>query len=443
MKKIFILLAVLVLAACSSHEALEKGSRKEDIKQVKVLENEISKGDIIIDTRSYDEFNGWDIDKSGASGHIPGSYNIPWNLNEEDMDKIIKRNNLDISKIYVLYGDNTELVSEKLNNLGYNTSISNVSPEKWEKSGNELDKLKNKKVLLPVSWVKDLMDGKKVENYDGRPVAIFNVGWDKTQKTHKKGHIPGSYWVHTGWVEVGPLWNRVSDEKISEELAKLGVTPGTMVIVYGDPMAAARFGVIAKYMGVEDVRMINGGLEAWKAAGYDVATDEKLPTPVESFGTDKALNPGVIIDIDEAKDYLKEDGSDLVSIRSWKEYLGKVSGYDYIKPRGRIEGAKWGKAGSDPWHLEDYRAINSNYMRPYNEVEKMWKDLKINPQSNLAFYCGTGWRASEVWIYADAMGLKNISVYDGGWKEWSENPETKKHKLKGEPVKLNEEKYID
>jgi len=37
------------------------------------------------------------------------------------------------------------------------------------------------------------------------------------------------------------------------------------------------------------------------------------------------------------------------------------------------------------------------------------------------FFCGTGWRAAEVLWYADVMGLGNISLYDGGWNEWSGN----------------------
>jgi len=35
------------------------------------------------------------------------------------------------------------------------------------------------------------------------------------------------------------------------------------------------------------------------------------------------------------------------------------------------------------------------------------------------FYCGTGWRASEAFLYACWLGWKNISIYDGGWLEWS------------------------
>ena len=41
----------------------------------------------------------------------------------------------------------------------------------------------------------------------------------------------------------------------------------------------------------------------------------------------------------------------------------------------------------------------------------------------MAFYCGTGWRASETWFYAHLMGWPRIAVYDGGWHEWSRDPD--------------------
>ena len=61
-------------------------------------------------------------------------------------------------------------------------------------------------------------------------------------------------------------------------------------------------------------------------------------------------------------------------------------------------------------------------MRSSQEIYDMWAEEGIDPSNNLAFYCGTGWRAAEVLFYADVMGLENISLYDGGWNEWSMDP---------------------
>jgi len=447
LKKLLAILTVtFAMVGCSNNvEDTKEQVVKEGIVSVKQVQNmKKDKNIVLMDTRSYDEYNGWDIKGNKINGHIPGAVNYPVSaLKDGEVEKALERKGIKNGNEIVLYGDESKIMADILIEKGYTVSIFDKGIEKWADNSLPLEKLKRYETIVPVSWVKDLLDGKKVTHYDGKPVKVFNVGWSEDGKPHKEGHIPGSYWMHTGWVEVGPLWNRVSDDKIKAEMEKLGITTDTLVLVYGDPMAAARFGVIAKYAGVEDVRMINGGMKAWKDAGYPVETEMKDPEPVKEFGATVPQNPEIIVDLSEAVELLESKDSDLISIRSWKEYQGKISGYDYIKPRGRIKGAKWGMAGSDAWHLEAYRGINQFYMRPYTEIQKMWEDLKINPKNHLAFYCGTGWRASEVWFYAQAMGLDKISVYDGGWKEWSEKDETKDKVLKGEPKNLNEESFLD
>jgi thiosulfate/3-mercaptopyruvate sulfurtransferase len=49
----------------------------------------------------------------------------------------------------------------------------------------------------------------------------------------------------------------------------------------------------------------------------------------------------------------------------------------------------------------------------------MWKEVGITPDKHNVFYCGTGWRGSEAFFNAWLMGWSNISVFDGGWFEWS------------------------
>ena len=44
-------------------------------------------------------------------------------------------------------------------------------------------------------------------------------------------------------------------------------------------------------------------------------------------------------------------------------------------------------------------------------------------EKHIAFYCGTGWRASEAFFSAWLMGWPNVSIYDGGWFEWRSDPD--------------------
>jgi thiosulfate/3-mercaptopyruvate sulfurtransferase len=60
-------------------------------------------------------------------------------------------------------------------------------------------------------------------------------------------------------------------------------------------------------------------------------------------------------------------------------------------------------------------------MRDYHEIEASWQESGITPDKRIAFYCGTGWRASEAFFCAYLMGWPNIAIYDGGWFEWSQD----------------------
>src|SRR4029450_1159889 len=93
----------------------------------------------------------------------------------------------------------------------------------------------------------------------------------------------------------------------------------------------------------------------------------------------------------------------LVSVRSWKEQIGEVSGYNYIRPAGRIAGDVWGNCGSDAYHMQHYRNVD-NTMRAYPEIAANWEEAGISADKRVAFYCGTGWRASGAGFWAELVG---------------------------------------
>ena len=113
------------------------------------------------------------------------------------------------------------------------------------------------------------------------------------------------------------------------------------------------------------------------------------------FGATIPLRPEVIVDLGEAKQIIADrDGRGARSVRTWNEHVGKVSGYNYIVPAGRIAGDVWGNCGSDAYHMQHYRTVD-NTMRAYPEIAANWAEAGHHPDKWVAFYCGTGWRASE------------------------------------------------
>jgi len=254
---------------------------------------------------------------------------------------------------------------------------------------------------------------------------------------YELGHIPNAISLDTLLLESPETWNRRSPEELKETLQNLGITRDTMVVLYGrfsapnnrDPfpgssaghLGAIRCAFIMMVAGVEDVRILNGGTQSWLDDGNELTTEENQPVPVDDFGTIIPAHPELVVDLPEAKELLKSHDGDLVSVRSWDEFIGKVSGYNYIEKKGRIPGAIFGNCGTDAYHMENYRNLDHT-TREYDEILMNWNEAGIDPQKHLAFYCGTGWRGSEAFFNAWLMGLPRVSVFDGGWFEWSNDP---------------------
>lgn len=406
----------------------EKEENSADSVAGEALKKAIDDADtIIIDARKSAAYNGWTLETESRGGHIENAilFSSSWvSLAETDeaLTNELKKFNILKDKDIIVYGygEDAKILHEKLLALGYSSQVSQMTfQEIAEDTSIPLEKMENHEALVHPKWVSDVLNGDSdINNY-----LIAECSWGDGSKI--ENYIPESIHIHTGEYEEDPLWNRVSDEEILNSMLANGITADTTVILYSsvDTTPAARIANILKYAGVTDVRVLDGGIQAWKAEGFDTIAEAVEATPVEKFGTEVPANPEYIVDLEEAEKILSSDNGSLISIRSWVEYIGETSGYDYIEAAGRIKGAKYGYAGSDPWHMEDYRNLD-NTMISYEYMKDRWSTMDIDSSDQNAFYCGTGWRASETWFYAYAMGWDNISVYDGGWKEWSEAEKT-------------------
>jgi thiosulfate/3-mercaptopyruvate sulfurtransferase len=130
-----------------------------------------------------------------------------------------------------------------------------------------------------------------------------------------------------------------------------------------------------------------------------------------------------MVDTAEVSALMHRPDVTLVSVRTWAEFMGRTSGYDYIAEVGEITGARWGHAGVDG-DVNDMGAFHTHggLMMDSTHIGALWRDQGIESLGHTVFYCGTGWRASLAFFYAWLMGWERISVYDGGWFEWSSDP---------------------
>jgi 3-mercaptopyruvate sulfurtransferase SseA len=400
----------------------------------------------IVDARPLTGYNGWRLAGEARGGHIPGAVSFPsaWltSVDAPEIRRILDEKGLVPGREVVVYGIDDKdagAVAARLLELGIeNVRVYAGGFAAWAADASlPLERLTRYDRLVHIDWLRDVLAGRRPEAAPERKFLLFHVNFGVPEE-YAEGHIPGALYLDTNWLEDPADWNRRSPEALETALRALGITNDTTVVLYGrdtegeanekwpgrraGQIAATRALMILRYAGVDDVRLLDGGYDWWVRTGNPLETVVREPSPVADFGVQVPLRPEVIVDIGEAKQILADrEGAALVSIRTWREHIGNVSGYNYIGPAGRIKGDVWGNCGTDAYHMQHYRNVD-NTMRAYPEIAANWAEADITPDKWVAFYCGTGWRASETWFYAYLQGWERIAVYDGGWFEWSQDP---------------------
>ncbi|MCS3923896.1 sulfurtransferase [Methanosalsum natronophilum] len=392
----------------------------------------------IIDIRSVDAYNGWKENGENTGGHIKSAKSLPYKwLSYIDWIEIVRSKDILPQDKLVIYGydsENAEEVARMFEKAGYTDLSIYPSFFEWVERDLPMDRLERYQHLVSPDWLNQLITTDNAPEYDNDKYVICHCHY-RNPEDYEEGHIPGSIPLDTNSLESEDTWNRRLPEELKDALENAGISSDTTVIVYGrfsypkndDPfpgssaghLGAMRCAFIMLYAGVKDVKILNGGLQSWLDAGYNVTT-EPITVNKVSFGANIPLNPKLAVDLEEAKEILSDPDKNLVSVRSWREYIGEVSGYNYIEKKGRIPGSVFGDCGTDAYHMENYRNLDHT-MREYHEIEDKWKELGITPEKRNAFYCGTGWRGSEAFLNAWLMGWDNAAVFDGGWFEWSNN----------------------
>ena len=378
---------------------------------------------VVVDVRDPNAFNGWPLDGEKSGGRIAGAVNVTAEWVEKDLKRVKEllsaRGVTGGGKQLLLYGRTAAEAAGMARLLetkhGVERGRLHVAADGFvalAAAGLPTDKLPRHDWLVPASW----LDKERKAN---PKLRVFAVSWNNA-KEYEQGHIPGASYIDTNLFETPPIWDLVSREKLVAALLSLGITADTPVVVYGpQPMPSFFAAAVMRHVGVADVRVLNGGYPAWLSAGLPVEKGNTPPKPEKEFGTVKAAD--VFVGIGEARKLLAGPNTLLVDVRSWKEFIGEVPGYDDISAKGRIPGAVWGKGGSTADSMEDYRNPDGT-MRDHRDLERAWRAAGVTPDKAAGFYCGTGWRASEAYLAARMMGRDDVVIYDGGWYEWSADP---------------------
>jgi 3-mercaptopyruvate sulfurtransferase SseA len=311
--------------------------------------------------------------------------------------------------------------------------------------------LPNRQGLVSVYWLKKLLDhGTQPDlhlrppTYEQERFVVIEASWATLENAsdYQRGHIPGAIHVNTDLFETGdPQWRLKPLEELQQVIGDLGITPQTTVIVYGEKLiAAARVWWILSYAGVMDVRLLDGDMQTWQAAGFlsELSVNRLSPVAFSSAPRQAWLidSAEVRAGIDESLTWSLQEplvGSGgpqhylMLDVRSWPEYIGQRSGYSYLDACGRIPTARWLGDADDSSGI--YKRSDGRLQSP-PDVFAHWRSQglatwPIDDSTNhlaspqVVFYCGGGWRSSVAFFYAWLAGTERLRNYSDGWSGWS------------------------
>ena len=238
------------------------------------------------------------------------------------------------------------------------------------------------------------------------------------------GHISGAFnlWRpdYEASAEEYPFSGMRADPKKMEHLlSQLGVTPDTLLVLYDEHsnIDSCRLWWILRLYGHLKVVLLDGGLSAWREAGYDVVMRYSVPTAKQKsayrFNSDQAKT-GWLAELSDVHDALNDKRSVLLDVRAFSEVTGKQKKSGAFR-KGRIPGSRW---------LEYNRATGENGFLPKQQLESLFKNAGITPEDRVIVYCQSGVRsANTLFVLKELLNYPYVKNYDGSWIEWSYHKE--------------------
>jgi thiosulfate/3-mercaptopyruvate sulfurtransferase len=253
----------------------------------------------------------------------------------------------------------------------------------------------------------------------GDPLTILDVRWRLDEPdgrpAYLEGHIPGAVYVS--------LEDELSDHTIADRgrhplpsgraletaARRWGIRQDDLVVVYDDwnRAGSARAWWVLTAAGVAPVRILDGGLSAWRSAGQSLEAGPVDPQPGNVTVPHDDLYAG-------SRPTLTAEQTGTVTLldaRAPERFRGDVEPLD--PAAGHIPGAKNLPSGA-------VLAADGTFVGDY-ALTQLLSDHDIDRHSRIGVYCGSGVTAT-VAIAALAAAGREAALYPGSWSEWCSDP---------------------
>ena len=237
-------------------------------------------------------------------------------------------------------------------------------------------------------------------------------------------HIKGARYLWPDWLTANSpegTYNPPDPKVATKILQDLGINKDSKIVLchaFGDVSITARMFITLENLGLRDrVFYLNGGLVAWKKAGFPVT--KELPVIKKGNFVATASAP-LLVDKEYVLQSLKTRSAEVVDARVKRFYDGDPTG----NPRdGHITGAL---------NLAYTDMIDStNSIKPNEVLVKNFQAVLPEKNKEVITYCFIGQTASVIYLTGRSLGY-NVKVYDGSMQEWSRLPELPMEKTKKE-----------
>jgi thiosulfate/3-mercaptopyruvate sulfurtransferase len=253
-----------------------------------------------------------------------------------------------------------------------------------------------------ILWTPEMLN----DRLDDPNLRILDV---RQGEAYSNGHIPGArhfsiYGLNAYDTDPAPLHSFVQTWAFL--LGRCGILPEHEVVLYEDNsgMTAARGFWFLEYLGHERVHILDGGLEAWKAADLPTTRDAELPKPVAYKPDLQASRVAGHMDVREA---IGKDECVILDTRSDGEWFGTKA---MAQNCGTVPGAK---------HLEWTNHIEKDgTFKSPEALRSLFESRGIRPDHEVIALCQAGYRSAHAYVALRLMEHPRVRNYVGSWAEW-------------------------
>ncbi|HEV8012777.1 MAG TPA: sulfurtransferase [Pontimonas sp.] len=230
------------------------------------------------------------------------------------------------------------------------------------------------------------------------------------------GHIPGAIKIDWHTELNDPIVrDYLEGQAFADLMSRKGISRDDTIVIYGDKSnwwAAYTLWVFPLF-GHQDVRLLNGGRDAWVAQGRPLTKDVPTP-PATSYPVVERDDSQIRAFKEDVLDHL---GKPLIDVRSPEEYSGERTHMPAYPEEGALRGGHIPTAKSIPWATA---AQADGRFKSHGDLVDIYLTTQgFEPGEDIITYCRIGERSSHTWfVMKYLLGFTNVKNYDGSWTEW-------------------------